>query len=701
MSLIPEFQAHPKKRNEAFDDIYSSKLVNNSLFATPVSLTAEEWKKSLLKWFDNNANKKKTFGASGTKTATKSDNTEFPMTNTGIETVAASSNTNPDTHDGFSWAKLRDQAKFFTDLTSAGIEVRSGRGAFAASKNANEDVVAAEWKSLSVDERNKWEKSAAASCDVPENRKRFITGLQTLLKGCLQFGHLGEGEIALVVAFDEGLKDGQRQVKSQGIFTSSNRQSSSRIQDVITDYDNVCRDLMLHLNETLKVNAIKDLKLKTEVPVDANGKARFPNIVDFDDASRSQLIQVYKDFVTAIWFQAGYTGPVLFEEIAKSPSKYYDTNLLPLSMKLRSPSEHGGWIFDLVGYLMSEFSERGQPFVLRMALSESSSSSSGAPKLPAATVVEMNSTTSKITPPRSADCPRDPSTTSRKPPAAEETTTTPDSSSSSLGAPKLPAAMVEMNSTTSNIGTTPPRSADRRRDPSTTSRKLPAAEETTTTPDFPFSKILFNENGEADDDEADDEWMDPACEEEEMVVATPKAHMVSTNNEMSNETTAVGTNKTTVVAANKKKVVVTDKTTDETAVAATNETTVTAANETTAATDETTVVATDETTVAVTDKRMVVATGEVAVIENDNTVVQEGSGSSSKLRKPTNTKRRPKPILQPPPIHLSPVKTRRQRQEQAPAAIQGVKRKRGEKEAQTTVKKRRTKGYAYSDEEGF
>ncbi|KAJ3766837.1 hypothetical protein FB446DRAFT_708291 [Lentinula raphanica] len=171
-SLIPEFQAHPKKQNEAFDHIYSLKLVHNSLFATPASLTVEEWKKlsfkSLLKWFDNNTNKKKIISASRTKITVKSDNSVFPMIDTVNDTTATSSTTFADTHDGFSWAKLCDQAKFFTDLTSARMEVRSGRGLFAASKNTDEDAVAAEWKSLSVDERNKWEQSAATSCDVPE-----------------------------------------------------------------------------------------------------------------------------------------------------------------------------------------------------------------------------------------------------------------------------------------------------------------------------------------------------------------------------------------------------------------------------------------------------------------------------------------------------------------------------------------------------
>lgn len=48
------------------------------------------------------------------------------------------------------------------------------------------------------------------------NRKRFLSSLSTLLKGCLQFGHLGHGEIVTIVVFDEGFDKEGRKIASHG-----------------------------------------------------------------------------------------------------------------------------------------------------------------------------------------------------------------------------------------------------------------------------------------------------------------------------------------------------------------------------------------------------------------------------------------------------------------------------------------------------
>lgn len=45
---------------------------------------------------------------------------------------------------------------------------------------------------------------------------------------------------------------------------------------------------------------LQDLKLRTKVPIDNEGRVRFPQI-DLNDASRSQLQLIYEDFMAAIW----------------------------------------------------------------------------------------------------------------------------------------------------------------------------------------------------------------------------------------------------------------------------------------------------------------------------------------------------------------------------------------------------------------
>lgn len=71
-----------------------------------------------------------------------------------------------DTSETLSWAKLRGLVKFFNELTSANMEIKSGRGVFAESQVKKEEEISQEWDALSGSEREKWDKRAAAECDV-------------------------------------------------------------------------------------------------------------------------------------------------------------------------------------------------------------------------------------------------------------------------------------------------------------------------------------------------------------------------------------------------------------------------------------------------------------------------------------------------------------------------------------------------------
>ncbi|KAE9388790.1 hypothetical protein BT96DRAFT_1003850 [Gymnopus androsaceus JB14] len=55
--LLPEYKSYGSKRKQAFDAMYSKHLMSDASFATPAGITAEEWKRTLLKWFDNNGKK--------------------------------------------------------------------------------------------------------------------------------------------------------------------------------------------------------------------------------------------------------------------------------------------------------------------------------------------------------------------------------------------------------------------------------------------------------------------------------------------------------------------------------------------------------------------------------------------------------------------------------------------------------------------
>lgn len=197
-TLISAVAQNPKKRSEAFDKVYSTNLVGHELFPIPPNMTAADWKQvssslrcpcaemltrllqSLKRWFDNHrhATHKNKLGPATPATPNRDTKPVIPAMTSAISSTPVISSerasvgvtpfTSEATAGTVSWAKLRDIAKFFTDITNSNMEVMSGRGVFAAEKNVEESAIADEWKSLSVTEHNKWEQRAATACDVEE-----------------------------------------------------------------------------------------------------------------------------------------------------------------------------------------------------------------------------------------------------------------------------------------------------------------------------------------------------------------------------------------------------------------------------------------------------------------------------------------------------------------------------------------------------
>ncbi|KAE9396798.1 hypothetical protein BT96DRAFT_941459 [Gymnopus androsaceus JB14] len=254
-----------------------------------------------------------------------------------------------------------------------------------------------------------------------------------LMHWCLQFGHIGQGEIVTVIIFNKGFGEIDRRVASHG----SDMKCSMTIQQVLKDYDGLCHEVTSHLHESLKVGVLKDHILRTEVPVDGEGHTRFPTIPNFDDASRSQLQQVYEDFMTVIWVQAGYTGPVDYDSIESNPSNFYDTTLLPDNLKLKSAATVGGWFLDLVEYLMANYSDKGRPFALKgpmldhpvketLTFPSNTAGPSVAPSImPAPPVTSLKMPAPPTTPLNIPACPTLPSVDLAKMPVAPTTSTMP------------------------------------------------------------------------------------------------------------------------------------------------------------------------------------------------------------------------------------------------------------------------------------
>ncbi|KAE9405458.1 hypothetical protein BT96DRAFT_934943 [Gymnopus androsaceus JB14] len=176
--LLPEYKNHSSKRKQAFDDIYSKHLMSNASFAKPASMTAEEWKRTLIKWFDNNIKKsgqtvKRDVEAQLKDVSPKAKHVGTADKNTLIQNHIPHPANPPSTNqsDTLSWAKLCDLAKFFNELTSGDMHIKSGRMVFAGSWGMTEEEISKDWNKLSVDEQNKWEKHAAAECNIQHGIK--------------------------------------------------------------------------------------------------------------------------------------------------------------------------------------------------------------------------------------------------------------------------------------------------------------------------------------------------------------------------------------------------------------------------------------------------------------------------------------------------------------------------------------------------
>ncbi|KAE9388203.1 hypothetical protein BT96DRAFT_947789 [Gymnopus androsaceus JB14] len=82
-------------------------------------------------------------------------------------------------------------------------------------------------------------------------------------------------------------------------------------------------------------------------------------------SAATKTAQCTPDFMTAIWFQAGYTGSVDYNAIETNLNDYYEPTLLPTHMKLKSAANTGGWFQDLFEYLMANYCSSGRVFVLK------------------------------------------------------------------------------------------------------------------------------------------------------------------------------------------------------------------------------------------------------------------------------------------------------------------------------------------------
>lgn len=154
------------------------------------------------------------------------------------ETLTSSPNDPPATvtnvPEALSWAKLRELTRLFNALTSVDMKLETGKEVFAGSQGMKEEDISHKWDNLSREERDKWEKQAAAKYDIERlvtcifshcclswpfvysNRTLFLSSLSVLLTGCLQLGHIGQGEIVTIIAFDEGIGKDGRKISSHG-----------------------------------------------------------------------------------------------------------------------------------------------------------------------------------------------------------------------------------------------------------------------------------------------------------------------------------------------------------------------------------------------------------------------------------------------------------------------------------------------------
>ncbi|KAL0564667.1 hypothetical protein V5O48_017375 [Marasmius crinis-equi] len=339
-SRMPKYKAAAGgKRAIVAKEIYDE-IKKHAIFAKPEGRSLENWKKSVCRWYENNGKKKlKEDDVGATSKPKKSGKGTSPAA---AETKGT---------DG-SPVKVKALTKLFNSLIGGAMIIKTGKMAFGEAHGEllrrtmyerndedSERVLGYLWDELSLEKKEHWENVATGQNPVLENQEGFASGLQALIRCCLQSKALGRAGVAVAFCFDKEEPDCNGNPKTESFIINEWWDATAAInnEEMLAVGEPVTARLHTNLIEAMKRNDLNSLVLKTDFPLDPEGNTRFP-FVDTESLVASEARVMLHDWYRTHWVHSGHKGPVRYSDIEQSPDDFYSQTDLPWGMKILNPT---------------------------------------------------------------------------------------------------------------------------------------------------------------------------------------------------------------------------------------------------------------------------------------------------------------------------------------------------------------------------
>ncbi|KAJ6523431.1 hypothetical protein DFH09DRAFT_1420784 [Mycena vulgaris] len=241
------------------------------------------------------------------------------------------------------------------------------------------------WTTTQPDIKEKYEEAArsqALTVDISRNQRDFETNIGGTLQDLCTNGALGPAEMVLLASFRA--PSGELATFVVHGHSDENQRSFT---DFAPSFSAVRSQWDAFSAQVLPRRSLKDREDWDTIPTNATGVPIFP-AVDFEETTRSGLIQITDLFLRVSWDHTWPSDDVYdslpYEELAKRPDDFYDTQLFPLRPTLGNPfeamslSEISGVVEDLIKICATDV-----PFVFRdrqAILALQAAKTSGAPR---------------------------------------------------------------------------------------------------------------------------------------------------------------------------------------------------------------------------------------------------------------------------------------------------------------------------------
>ncbi|KAK1216795.1 hypothetical protein PQX77_020569 [Marasmius sp. AFHP31] len=188
------------------------------------------------------------------------------------------------------------------------------------------------WSQANHEEYEAKAKDQFGGGKIFENQRAFARGLFTTLSEIAQNGVLGNVEVCVWL----GSRDSDDEISASYIEISSEPGSDKFIKD---DASGMTKELGEAWSQWLE-NKIKPNKpspqLDQRIPINTAGIPTLSNW-NSEQVTMEGVREVLENYLANLWYRASKQYTVPYEDIARDPSSFYDTEAFPLPVALASP----------------------------------------------------------------------------------------------------------------------------------------------------------------------------------------------------------------------------------------------------------------------------------------------------------------------------------------------------------------------------